>query len=123
MTYHELTGKLCRAIYGAGSMIPVPYVEQVDTIIREWLQDKVDILYGNVKDLSNCNLQVVFGLTEKTEGEDMEKSDLEYKEELMLKLNNDLLDFADRNGESWDWPDVSDFLIRRGWRNSEVKST
>lgn len=49
------------------------------------------------------------------------KTDLEYKEELLLKLTNDCFDFADRNGRDWEWKDLSDFLIRRGWRSSSVK--
>lgn len=45
------------------------------------------------------------------------KTDKEYKEELLLALENDLFDFANRDGKPWDWREMADFLIRRGWRN------
>ena len=45
------------------------------------------------------------------------KTDSELKKELMEKMNNDYLDFSDRNGKEWDWMELSDFMIRRGWRH------
>lgn len=48
------------------------------------------------------------------------KTETDYKEELLLKLKNDCFDFADRDGKDWDWVELSDFLIRRGWRNNSI---
>lgn len=48
------------------------------------------------------------------------KTDGDYKRELTERLNNDFFDFAHRNGKGWEWTDLSDFIIRRGWRHEEV---
>lgn len=55
-------------------------------------------------------------MTKRKEEGVITKTDAEYKEELLLAMTNDCLDFADRNGKTWYWVDLVDFMIRRGWR-------